>query len=147
MTRPPTITAASRIAVWICTGIRSTKALARNAPGIAMAPIRSAKASTCAVTTPARPNTEILMTLVAIEITASGAITAAPSWPHALNSDSRMRQESDAPPTRHQRRQQDPAGAGCAADRHAIADGADAKPGIADPDVAALEQPAQRHAQ
>jgi hypothetical protein len=39
--------------------------LARKAPGIATAAISSAKASTCAVTTPARPNTEILTTLVA----------------------------------------------------------------------------------
>src|SRR5260370_167113 len=48
--------------------MRSTKARARNAPGSAMAPINSAKASTCAVTTPASPNTEILMILVAAEI-------------------------------------------------------------------------------
>ena len=33
ITSPPVITATSRIAVWMCTGIRSTKALARNAPG------------------------------------------------------------------------------------------------------------------
>src|SRR6266702_4720233 len=71
------MTAASRIAVWMCTGIRSTKAFARNAPGIAMAPIRSAKASTCAVTTPASPNTDILTMPVASEITAAGLEGAA----------------------------------------------------------------------
>ena len=83
----------------MCTGIRSTKALARNAPGTPMPPIRSAKASTCAVTTPARPNTEILITLVTTEITASVAITAAPSRPAAINSDSRITPEPDVPPT------------------------------------------------
>jgi len=99
ITTPPVITAASRIAVWICTGMRSTNALARNAPGSAIPPIRSAKASTCAVMTPARPNTDILIRLVTTEITASVAITEAPSSPAAIRSDSRITPEPDVPPT------------------------------------------------
>ena len=79
--------------------MRSTKALARNAPGSATTPISNAKASTCAVTTPASPNTEILMMLVASEITASVAITAAPSRPAAISSDSRITPEPEVPPT------------------------------------------------
>src|SRR5712675_1666513 len=55
-------------------------------PGQRNRAIRTAKANTCAVTTPARPNTEILMMLVATEITASVAITAAPSRPAAIRS-------------------------------------------------------------
>lgn len=51
------------------------EALARKAPGIEMPPISTANASTCAVTPPAMPNTEILTTLVASEITAPVAIT------------------------------------------------------------------------
>ena len=66
---------------------------------MAIAPIRRAKASTCAVTTPAIPNTDILMRPVATEITASVAITAAPSSPDAINSDSRITPEPDVPPT------------------------------------------------
>ena len=99
ITTPPVMTATSRIAVWICTGMRSTKALARNAPGTEIAPIRTAKASTCAVTTPERPNTEILMMRGHTEITASVAITAAPSRPTAISSDSRITPEPEVPPT------------------------------------------------
>ena len=54
---------------------------------------------TWAVTTPASPNTEILMMLVATEITASVAITAAPSRPDAISSDSRITPEPEVPPT------------------------------------------------
>ncbi len=50
-------------------------------------------------------------------------------------------------PGRHQQRQQDHARARGAADHDAIADGARAKPDIADPDRAATQQPAERHAQ
>ena len=64
-----------------------------------MPPIRMANASTCAVMTPATPNTEILMMEVATEITASVAITAAPSRPAAINSDSRITPEPEVPPT------------------------------------------------
>ena len=39
------------------------------------------------------------MTLVASEITASVAITAAPSRPAAINSDSRITPEPEVPPT------------------------------------------------
>ena len=99
ITTPPMITATSRIAVWICTGMRSTNSRARKAPGSDTPPISSAKARTCAVTAPARPNTEILMTLVASETTASVAITAAPSRPTAINSDSRITPEPEVPPT------------------------------------------------
>ena len=42
---------------------------------------------------------EILMTPVTTEITASVAITAAPSSPDAINSDSRITPEPDVPPT------------------------------------------------
>ena len=51
------------------------------------------------MTTPANPNTEILMMLVTTEITASVAITAAPSRPAAIKSDSRITPEPDVPPT------------------------------------------------
>jgi hypothetical protein len=43
---PPISTTASRIAVCTCTGMRSTNALARNAPGNAMRPMSRAKART-----------------------------------------------------------------------------------------------------
>jgi murein L,D-transpeptidase YcbB/YkuD len=128
MTTPPAITATSRIAVWMCTGMRSTKTLAKKAPGNATAPIRSAKASTCAVTTPANPNTEILITLVTTEITASVAITAA--------------FEAGG----HQQRQQDHAGARGAANQDTVTHRAKTEPGVTDPDIVALEQTAQRHA-
>ena len=68
-------------------------------PGSDTAPINSANAITWALTTPASPNTEILMTPVASEITASVAITAAPSRPTAINSDSRITPEPEVPPT------------------------------------------------
>src|SRR5439155_11559778 len=55
---PPSSTTVSRIAVCTCTGIRSTKVFARNAPGSATSPINKAKAITCAVITPAIPNTD-----------------------------------------------------------------------------------------
>ena len=99
MTIPPTITAASRMAAWICTGIRSTKRLAKKAPGSAAAPIKSAKAISWALTTPAYPNTEILITLVTTETTASVAMTAAPSRPEAISSDNRITPEPEVPPT------------------------------------------------
>ena len=51
------------------------------------------------VTTPAMPNTEIFTTPMTIEITASVAITAAPSRPAAINSDSRITPEPEVPPT------------------------------------------------
>src|SRR5437868_14837442 len=57
------------------------------------------KGSTCAVTTPARPNTEILIRLVTTEMIASVAITPAPSNPAAINSDSRITPEPEVPPT------------------------------------------------
>ncbi len=99
MTTPPTITAASRIAVWICTGMRSTKAFARNAPGMAIAPIRSAKASTCAVTTPARPNTEILIEAGHDRDHGVGGNHRRALEPDAINSDSRITPEPEVPPT------------------------------------------------
>src|SRR5439155_1687466 len=57
ITAPPTATMASSSAVCRCTGRRSTRALARNAPGNATQPISSATATTCAVTAPASPIT------------------------------------------------------------------------------------------
>ena len=60
---------------------------------------QDAKASTCAVTAPASPNTEILITLVTSEITASVAMTAAPSSPAAIKSESRITPAPEVPPT------------------------------------------------
>ena len=68
-------------------------------PGSAIPPISNAKASTCAVTTPLNPNTEILMMLTATEIAASVAITVAPSRPAAISSDSRITPAPTVPPT------------------------------------------------
>ena len=53
ITAPPSSTTASRIAVCTWIGSRSTKALARNAPGNATTPISSAKAMVLAVIAPA----------------------------------------------------------------------------------------------
>jgi len=57
------------------------------------------QSGTTGFSTPANPNTEILMMLVVTEITASVAITAAPSRPTAINSESRITPEPEVPPT------------------------------------------------
>ncbi len=93
-------------------------------------PDQQRKASTCAVTAPARPNTEILIRPVPSEIIASVAITAAPSRPAAIKSESRITPEPDVPPT-----------------STPCTDGAGRKAGVADLDLAAAEHAAQRHAQ
>ncbi len=56
--------------------------------------------STVGVITPASPNTDSLTTPMTIETVASVAITAAPSSPVAISSDSRMTPAPVVPPTR-----------------------------------------------
>ena len=75
------------------------EAPARNAPGSATMPINSAKATTCALNTPAMPNTDIFTTPMTIDTAASVAITPAPLTPAAISSDSRITPEPAVPPT------------------------------------------------
>ena len=83
----------------ICTGMRSTKALARNAPGNATIPIRNAKAITCAFIIQDTPNTEIYTIPMTIDMAASVAMTPAPSTPVAINNDNKITPEPAVPPT------------------------------------------------
>jgi hypothetical protein len=79
------------------------------------------------VTAPARPNTD----------------QTSPERDHRVDGDHGGTFEACG----HQQRQQDHAGAGGAADQHAIADGAGGETGVADPDLSAAEHATQRHAQ
>ena len=67
--------------------------------GNATTPISSANAIVFAVITPASPNTTSRETPMTIESTASVAITAAPTMPAAIRSDSSMTPAPTVPPT------------------------------------------------
>ena len=131
ITTPPVMTATSRIAVWICTGMRSTKALARNAPGSAMHADQQRKGQHLRGDDAGEAEHRNLDD-------AGRRPRSRRRWrsrprlrgPTAINSDSRITPEPEVPPT-----------------THAVADRAGRKPGVADPHIAALGQPAQRHAQ
>ena len=62
-------------------------------------PISSAKATTCAVSTPASPNTEVFTTPITIDTAASVAMTPAPCTPAAISSESRITPDPAVPPT------------------------------------------------
>ena len=64
-----------------------------------MTPISSAKAITFGVIAPAKPNTISREMPIAIDSTASVAITAAPCRPAAISSDSRITPAPTVPPT------------------------------------------------
>ena len=72
---------------------------ARNVHGNATALINSAITITVGVSTPAAPNTEILTMPMPIDTAASVAMTAAPSRPVAIKSDSRITPAPVVPPT------------------------------------------------
>ena len=116
--------------MWKCTGMRSTKALARNAPGSAMIPISSAKADDLRGDHAGQPEHGNL---------------------HHADDDRDRRIGGDDrgafEPRRHQQRQHDHARARGAADHHAIADRAERITAIADLDAVIFQQPPQRHAE